>query len=73
MHLTIACIVLCCTYASRLYLMFIHLKMQKFTISHNIMITCFYHLSCDYIGHNNTFISFGIFFVMPCVNVLFDN
>jgi hypothetical protein len=30
----------------------------------------FYH---DYIGHNNIFIGFGTFLVMPCVNVLFDN
>jgi hypothetical protein len=30
----------------------------------------FYH---DYIGHNNIFIGFGTFLVMPCVDVLFDN
>ncbi len=62
-----------CMYCVMLYFIFIHSKMQKFTISHNIMITCFYHLSYDYIGHNNTFIKFGDFLVMPCVNVLFDN
>jgi hypothetical protein len=51
----------------------LHLKMQTFTLITQwarliVVVTC-----CDYIGHNNAYLGFANFLVMPHVILFFNN